>query len=214
MLQAFKVIEYLVRIVAYICGFMLLTFPGAMITRSEADGSLLRLLPLDRMEVYRGMIRLNLATFLMPAAIYYLLELALAGFVRIIMSSIHPAFSFMQNGFLMGYAPLSAKIILTGWVIVFLLYTSIYSIHPSFRYQPVWSSFKALILGLFLFSVIICICSAALYGLYDLYSNFHSPVINSIWYYTAAVVFIVSLLFASAIFFAYRAIKYRIDPIK
>ena len=72
----------------------------------------------------------------------------------------------------------------------------------------------ALITGLLLFTVIICICSMALYGLYDLYSNFHSPVINSIWYYTAAVVFIVSLLFASAIFFAYGAIKYRINPVR
>jgi len=206
-------IGYLARPIAYIYGFMLLNLPGVTITKREADGAVLRMLPMDRTEVFKGMLKLNFASFFMAPAIFYIFEFGFVVLAWVVLRSISPEFDYWDLNYSMGFLPLDARALITAWVLVFLFYASVYAIHPSFRYRVAWSSFMALMGGLFIFIAVLLFGTTLLMGAYETYYNYDPPI-DTTAYVIGVVILLLAMLFASAIFFARGAIAYRINPVK
>ena len=197
---------YLLRLIAFTYGFIILMVPGVTISKREADGSLLRFLPVERNEVFRGMAKLQLASFFLAPAIFYLFDVATA--LPVLMLAGFLGLQYFEY-ILIPPWPLEIKLLLAAWMLLALLYMSIYSIHPSFRYRLVWPSFIAMCAGCLIFGGVVFGGASWLVtqAEFPYYNDWMKP-------FLIRVVILISVFFVTATFFGLGAIRYRINPLK
>ena len=197
-------IGYLFRIIGFIFGFIILVIPGITLSKREDEGSLLRFLPIKRGEIFIGMTKLQLASFLLGPAIFYIFEFSSELILTMVVKSLDVRLGHWN---LLPPWPLENKFLFFVWALVGFSCISIYSIHPSFRYRLVWAAFIALVAGGFIFAL-------AAFGGAGLSIMYWDEPIHGLWEipYEVRVVILIAISMLVAVLLGLAAIKYRINP--
>ena len=143
---------FILRIVVYLFGLVLLTLPGWAITRREIDGSLFRSLPVNENEIFSGLLRTQLISFFLPPVIFYLLEFLGPVIYIAFLEIIEPGgdIRLWNAGFLYPM-PVSARILMFIASIFFLYYFAIFSIGPSIENRQIGTFMIMILAGCFIY---------------------------------------------------------------